>query len=107
MYKRSISIFLMLSLLTTLAQSEPRAVNKKVICDNTSTLMDSLVNGEYSEKPVWSGVDSETNTTYGVLMNSKTGTWTIVQFDDRMACVLGVGEEAKSLMHGSKNVNLR
>jgi hypothetical protein len=94
----------MLSLLTTLAQSELKYVNKKFVCDDTSVLMDELVNGEYNEKPIWRGIDSETKTIYGVLMNSKTGTWTIIQFDGKMTCVLGVGEEAKLLTPGSKNV---
>jgi len=97
-----ITILLTLSLLASVARSEPKEGNKKIICDNTSTLMNALV--EYGEAPVWSGADSQTKTTYGVLMNSKTGTWTIIQFDGKMACVLGVGDEAKSLMYGSKNV---
>jgi hypothetical protein len=74
----------MLSLLTTLAQSELKYVNKKFVCDDTSVLMDELVNGEYNEKPIWRGIDSETKTIYGVLMNSKTGTWTIIQFDGKI-----------------------
>lgn len=105
MNKRSISILLMLSLLSTIAQSELKQVIKKVICDDTTLFMDTLINGEYSEKPIWSGVDSETKTIYGVLMNAKTGTWTIIQFDGKMICVLGMGEEAKSITPGSKNVN--
>lgn len=98
------TLILLLTLLSFYVLAEPITKNKRVICDDTTTLLNEMVNGEYKENPVWSGLDSETGTKYGVLMNSKTGTWTIIQFDETMACVLGVGEDAKSLMIGSKNV---
>ena len=98
----AIYILLTLSSLASVARSEPFTGKKNITCDDTSTLINALV--EYGENPVWSGTDSETKTTYGILMNSKTKTWTIIQFDSKIACVLGVGEEAKSLLSGSKNV---
>jgi hypothetical protein len=98
------TLILLLTTLSFYALAEPITKNKRVICDDTTTLINAMVNGEYKENPVWSGLDIESETKYGLLMNSKTGTWTIIQFDEKMACVLGVGEEAKSLMIGSKNV---
>ena len=103
---KTIAILLTLSLLATVARSEPFSSKKSIVCDDATTLIGEIVK-EFGETPVWSGLDTETKTTYGILMNPKTNTWTIIQFDSKIACVLGVGEEAKSLIHGSKNVNLR
>jgi hypothetical protein len=101
----TISAILALSLLATVAQSEPFSSKKNIICDDATTLIGEIVK-EFGETPVWSGADPGTKTTYGVLMNPKNGTWTIIQFDGKVACILGVGNEAKSLMSGSKSVNL-
>jgi hypothetical protein len=100
-----ISIVLALSLLATAAQSEPFSSKKNIICDDASTLIGEIVR-EFGETPVWSGADPGTNTTYGVLMNPKTGTWTVIQFDGKVGCILGVGIDAKSLLQGSKNVGI-
>ena len=99
----TIYILLTLSLLATVARSEPFSSRKNIVCDDATTLIGEIVK-EFGETPVWSGANPATNTTYGVLMNPKTNTWTIIQFDSKVACILGVGEDAKSLMSGSKNV---
>jgi hypothetical protein len=44
------------------------------------------------ENPVWVGTDLETGTQTAVLVNTKTLTWTVVQYDHKMACVLQSGE---------------
>jgi len=98
-----IYIFLTLSLLASVARSEPFSGKKNIICDDATKLIGEIVK-EFGETPVWSGADPATKTTYGVLMNPNTNTWTIIQFDGKVACILGVGDEAKSLMSGSKNV---
>jgi hypothetical protein len=101
----TISVVLALSLLAKDAQAEAFSSKKNIICDDATTLIGEIVK-EFGETPVWSGADPGTKTTYGVLMNPKNGTWTIIQFDGKVACILGVGTEAKSLMSGSKNVGI-
>ena len=98
-----IYILLTLSLLASVARSEPFSGKKNIICDDATTLIGEIVK-EFGETPVWSGADPATKTTYGVLMNPKTNTWTIIHYEGKIACILGVGYEAKSLMSGSKNV---
>jgi hypothetical protein len=88
--KKLITI-LVAALLTTAAIPQSTAVEKKktVICDDTKTMYNELVN-EYSERPVWGG-DGE-NSKFVLLINKKTGTWTFIEFVKDTSCVLGVGE---------------
>ena len=45
----------------------------------------------YNEKPLWVG--KTTNGTHVTLMvNKEKGTWTMVEYDAAIACVLGAGE---------------
>ena len=81
-----------------LAQSTAVEINKKVVCDDTKTLLDTLLN-EYKESPVWAGTDDKSK--YSLLINQETGTWTMIQFDKNTTCILGVGENSR-LLNGSK-----
>lgn len=84
-----------------LAQSTAVEINKKIVCDNTKTLLDTLLN-EYHESPVWGGDDDKSK--FGLLINQETGSWTIVQFDKDTTCILGVGENSRAISFGkSKN----
>jgi hypothetical protein len=75
---------------TTAAIPQYTEVKKTVICNDTKTLYNDLVNGEYAERPVWGG-DGE-NSQFVLLINKKTGTWTFIEFVKDRSCVLGVGE---------------
>lgn len=44
------------------------------------------------ETPVWVGKTSN-NTHIALLTNKESKSWTMIEFDSRLACVLGVGEE--------------
>jgi len=89
--KKLITI-LIAALLTTAAIPQSTAVEKKktVICDDTKTMYNELVNGEYAERPVWGGENE--NSKFVLLINKKTGTWTFIEFVKDTSCVLGVGE---------------
>ena len=52
--KKLITI-LVTALLTTAAIPQYTEVKKTVICNDTKTLYNDLVNGEYAERPVWGG----------------------------------------------------
>ena len=81
-----------------LAQSTAIEINKKIVCDDTKSLLDTLLN-EYRESPVWAGTDDKSR--YSLLINQETGTWTMIQFDKNTTCILGVGENSR-LLNGSK-----
>lgn len=87
-----------------LAVASPATVNKPIVCDNVNTVMNALIDGESKEVPVWSGTSK--NSTFGLLINQQTGTWTLVEFDKNIACVLGIGEKSRALNFGKKSTTI-
>ena len=86
-----------------IAQSKAVEINKKVVCDDTKTLLDTLLN-EYKESPVWAGTDDKSK--YSLLINQETGTWTMIQFDKNTTCILGVGEQSRAISFGKPKTTL-
>lgn len=82
-------------LLPALAYAQPVTVEKPVICDTPKIIIETLSGGDYKEQPFWIGVDK--NSRYVMLVNEKTKTWSFVQFNDNIACVLGTGEKHKQV----------
>ena len=87
----------LLVILTAIAVTQVIAqlvtVQKPLQCGDTKTVFEGLTDGDYKEKPVWWGIDLGTPVSrYSLFVNEKTKTWTLIQFDENIACVLGVGE---------------
>ena len=78
-----------------LASAEGVVVKKPVVCTDFTELLKSLKN-THEEQPVFLGKDTDTN--YSLFVNSKTGTWTMIQFIDDVACVIGMGGNAKIVL---------
>ena len=100
---KKLAVFLLAAFIiaVALAQSAPVEIQKKVVCDDTTTVMNTLIT-EYQESPVWAGSDEKSN--FGLLINQESGTWTIVQFNKTTTCILGVGENSRAMSFGkSKN----
>lgn len=87
-------------LLPALAHAEPVTVEKLVPCEKTDIVINGLLSSEYREQPIWVGRDDKSR--YSVFANPKTGSWTLIQFNDRIACILGAGEGSRSLSFGPK-----
>lgn len=49
---------------------------------------------KWGEIPVWTAKDGQDDSRYLLLVNSKTRTWTLLQFTPETACILGLGEES-------------
>ena len=49
----------------------------------------------HKEAPVWVGKTVH-NSHITLLTNPRTGSWTMIEYDDKMACVLGAGEDQSS-----------
>jgi hypothetical protein len=82
----------------TVAQSV--TVQKPVDCVNTETLFQGLIGSDYKEKPIWLGVEPGTTLSkYSLFVNEQTKTWTLIQFDEKMACVLGTGEASTRIFN--------
>jgi len=79
------------------AQQDYVIVEKDVVCAETKKVLESLVT-THKEIPVWMGEESKSR--YSLLINEKTGAWTLIQFDQEIACIIGAGDKSKDLLLG-------
>ncbi len=82
-------------LLPALAHAQPVTVEKPVICDTPKTVIETLTGKGYQEQPFWIGNDETSR--YILLANERTKSWTILQFNKNIACVLGTGDNHKQV----------
>lgn len=78
-----------LAVIPTALVAQPVTVEKSVQCERAEVVIKELLLGEYKEQPVWIGNDQVSR--YSVFANPKTGSWTLLQFNEKIACVLGSG----------------
>lgn len=83
---------LLMILFSSSVYAEPTTIEKPVICDATEIVFKTLSGKDYQERPIWLASSTEKLVNYSLWVNASTKTWTIVQFDKNIACVLGVGE---------------
>lgn len=76
-------------LLPVLASAEPVTVDKPVVCDDTNIVLNGLGGEKYKEVAVWAGEGK--SSMFAVLVNPTSTTWSIIQFNQEKACVLGTG----------------
>lgn len=85
-------------LIPVLALAEPVKIEKPVLCENTKLVFDSFVKSEFKEIPMWIG--EGTTSKFTLLVNEKTKTWTLIEFNKEIACVVGFGEDYKTISTG-------
>lgn len=86
-----------------IAVAQSVTVQKPVDCADTAILLRGLSGSDYKEKPIWWGVEpGATVSRYGLFVNEETKSWTLIQFDEKIACVLGTGENSTQLFNGPK-----
>ena len=66
-------------------------LQKPLKCSDAQVVMNYFVD-THKETPVWVG-KSVHNTHVTLLMNRETRSWTMIEYDDRLACVLGAGTD--------------
>jgi hypothetical protein len=71
---------------STMSQSKQQIT---VTCAGTSEVFQTLER-EFGEVPMWMGKSVQSNAV--LVANPKTKSWSIVQFNDTVACVLTMGE---------------
>ena len=81
----------LLCLTASVAHAQLQEYERRLTCGKTQFVMPALTKTA-QEKPVWIGTDQSTGTQTAILMNTKTLTWTVIQYDHDMACVLQSGE---------------
>lgn len=86
------NLFLTLFLISGLVQAAPFKSEKPVVCGDVDAVLGDLQGDKYEEKPLWLGKDIRDGTDYIMLVNNKTGTWTFLQMNEKVACILGTGK---------------
>lgn len=66
-------------------------LTKSMKCSDPQKVMNYFVD-THKEMPVWVG-KSVHNSHITLLMNKETRSWTLIEYDDNLACVLGAGED--------------
>ena len=94
-----ILIALAVSLLasTVWAQSNPRnarEIDWKIACADQEQVIDFLK--EFEERPVLTGKMGRAGR-MAMLINTETGTWTLIGYTERGACIMASGEDVQQL----------
>jgi len=66
-------------------------LKKPVECLNLKIILDVILNS-FEEKLKWVGKDEPSQTNIALFVNNNNGTWTIIQYDKEIACILGIGQ---------------
>jgi len=69
-------------------------MTKRLKCSSTEYVF-KLFKEQFDEKPVWLGRDKGTDTYITLLENKEKGTWSLIQYDADLACILGAGEQGR------------
>jgi hypothetical protein len=72
-------------------------LNKPLKCSDAQAVVKYFVE-THKETPVWVG-KSVHNTQITLMMNKETRSWTLIEYDSKLACVLGAGEDKSSSSH--------
>ena len=89
--------------ISSAALAQPLIIQKPVTCTDTKTLLQGLTSSDYKEIPAWLGIEPGAEVPkYSVFVNPQTKTWTIIQFNDKIACVLGTGTDSTQIFNGPK-----
>lgn len=96
---RKLTVAFLLGLISFVAhaQKDPIIAEKPVFCSTLKIVMET-VSGVYQEEPFWRGADDRSK--FLMTVNPKSGSWTMIQYNDQIACVLGVGMNSKVLLLG-------
>jgi hypothetical protein len=88
-------IFCLVSTISNAQNNNFKELNKKVSCGPFNDIVKILMSTQYKEIPIWSGLDISEGTSYALFHNEKTGTFTLIEFNKNIACVLGEGTNSQ------------
>jgi hypothetical protein len=88
-------VFCLVSTISNAQNNNFKELNKTVSCGPFKDIVKILMSDEYKEIPIWSGLDLEDKTSYALFHNEKTGTFTLIEFNDKIACILGEGTKSQ------------
>lgn len=96
---RKLAVAALFGLTTLLVHAQSFEADKPIVCSDLKSVIELVSGPEFEEQPFWSG-QGEAGTKYVLMLNPSTGTWTMVQYDNKTACVLGTGLDGKMLRFG-------
>ena len=89
---KNTTVALLFCLISSIAHAQQIIdLQKPLKCSDAQVVMNYFVD-THKETPVWVG-KSVHNTHITLLMNRETRSWTMIEYDTRIACVLGAGED--------------
>ena len=89
---RSTTMAFLFCLISSIAHAQEIIdLQKSLKCSDAQVVMNYFVD-THKETPVWVG-KSVHNTHITLMMNKQTRSWTMIEYDTKIACVLGAGEE--------------
>lgn len=95
MHKRVVAF--LLALTSLVANAEVEKLYKPVVCSDVRTVVESI-SAEFNEVPYWNGTGESTK--YILMVNKQTMTWTMIEYTDVNACVVGSGVRANLIRLG-------
>jgi hypothetical protein len=92
---KNTAVALLFCLISSIAHAQEIIdLQKSLKCSDAQSVMNYFVD-THKETPVWVG-KSVHNTHITLLVNKETRSWTMIEYDTRLACVLGAGEDRSS-----------
>jgi len=96
---RQLALAFLFCLSSSIANAQPTVqLDKPVTCSTLKTVVEQL-KGIYGEEPNWTGFGHSSK--YMMFVNPKTQSWTLVEYTDTIACIIGTGERSTLLRFGS------
>jgi hypothetical protein len=71
--------------------------NKPVWCGPSQQIFSYITGPEFKEQLYWIGKTESEDSKFALLVNAKTHSWTLIEFNNDTACVLGTGVDYKNL----------
>jgi len=88
---KKVSVALLFCLISSIAHAQEIIdLQKPLKCSDAQIVINYFVD-THKETPVWVG-KSVHDTHITLLMNPATRSWTMIEYGDKIACVLGAGE---------------
>ena len=96
---RNLALAFLFCLLSSVANAQGfYQLEKPVTCSTLKNIVETL-SGNYGEVPHWNGIG--THSKYIMFVNPTNYTWTLVEYTDEIACVIGVGQKSTLLRFGT------
>ena len=87
----------LLCLIPTVVLSQSVTMRKKIECFPPFDIEKRMEESKYHERLLVKGIDTDNNTFVEWYENLDTGTWSLIERNENMICVLATGDKGKKL----------